>query len=88
MFSTITSIIEGLLRRPKMCWPNKFVSLTLSQSLVCTSNVVYRNWVFAKNLNALIPLSLQPGGVNLWYFQHRVFDLTEYTVLNMKGLRH
>ena len=26
-----------------------------------------RNWVFATNLNFLIPISLKPDGVNLWY---------------------
>ena len=45
-----------------------------------------RNWVFATNLNFLTPISLQPDGVNLWYFKLRLFDLTELIVWNIKGL--
>ena len=47
-----------------------------------------KNWVFATNLNFLIPKSLHPSVVNSWYFKHRLFDLTEYIVWNIKGLRH
>jgi len=28
-----------------------------------------RNWVFTTNEHFLTPLSLQPDGVNLWYFK-------------------
>ena len=34
-----------------------------------------RNWVFA------ILISLQPDGVNLWYFKLKLFDLTSITTL-------
>ena len=47
-----------------------------------------RNWVFTKNSNFLIPISLQPDAVNRWYFKLRLFDLTEFKVWNIKGLRH
>ena len=33
------------------------------------------DWVFATDLNVLIPISLQPDGVN-----HRLFGLTEFIV--------
>ena len=46
------------------------------------------NWVFATNSNLLIPISLQPDVVNLWYFKLRLFDLTEFIVWNIKGLHH
>ena len=39
-------------------------------------------------LNFLIPKSLHPNVVNSWYFKHRLFDLTDYIVWNIKGLRH
>ena len=35
-------------------------------------NMFQRIWVFATNSDILIPLSLQPNGVNLWYF--RLFE--------------
>ena len=47
-----------------------------------------KNWVFATILNFLIPISLQPGGENLWYFKLRLFDLTESKVWNIQGLWH
>ena len=34
------------------------------------------NWVFATNSNFLIPISLQPDGVGLWYFKLTLFYLT------------
>jgi len=39
-----------------------------------------RNWVFATNLNVLIPISLQPDGLNL---KLKLFDLTEFIVWNI-----
>ena len=36
---------------------------------------LFRNWVFATNPNFLIPILLQPDGVNLWYFKLRFFEL-------------
>ena len=47
-----------------------------------------RNWVFATNSNFLIPKSLQPGGVDLWYFKLWLFDLPKTKVWNFKGLRN
>ena len=32
-------------------------------------NLYNRNWVFATNSDFLIPISLQPDGVNLQYFK-------------------
>ena len=46
-----------------------------------------RNWVFATNSNMLIPMSLQPDGVCLWYFKLRILDLTVFIVWNIKDLR-
>ena len=40
--------------------------------------------VFATNSNFLVPISLQPDGVNLWFFEIIPFDLKEFTVLNIK----
>ena len=42
----------------------------------------------AKKSNFLILISLQPDGVNLWYFKLRLLDLTEIIVWNVYGLRH
>ena len=36
--------------------------------------------IFVAKTNVLIPISSPPGGVNLWYLKHRLFDLTETTV--------
>ena len=47
-----------------------------------------RNLVFATNWNFLITISLQPYGVNLWYFKLRFFDLREFIVWNIPSLRH
>ena len=35
-----------------------------------------------------ITISLQPDGVNRWYFKIRLFDLTEFIVWNIKCLQH
>jgi len=35
-----------------------------------------------------IALSLHPYSVNLWHFKLRIFDLTEFIVWNIKGLKH
>ena len=42
-----------------------------------------KNWVFATSSNVLIPISLQPDLVNLWYFKLSLFSLKEF-----KGLRN
>ena len=47
-----------------------------------------RNWVFATNSNFWIPISSQPVGLNLWNFKLRLLIVTEFKVLNIKGLRH
>ena len=47
-----------------------------------------RNWVFATNSYFQIPVSLQPFDLNLWYFKLRLFDLTEFIIWNIYGLRH
>ena len=38
------------------------------------------------SLNFLLPISLQPDVVNLWYFKHWMFDLTEFIVWNISDL--
>ena len=50
--------------------------------------IVQRIWVFATNLNIPFSLSLQPGGVNLWYFKLRLHDLTEFLVAKIEVLKH
>ena len=45
-------------------------------------------WVFATNSNFIIPIPVQPYGVNSWYFKLRLFDLTEFILWNIQGLRH
>ena len=37
-------------------------------------------WVFATNSNIIIPVSLQPNGVNLSYLEFQLFDLTKFLV--------
>ena len=50
--------------------------------------VLNKGTVFDTNSNFQIPLSLQPGGVNLRYFKLALFDPTEFIVCNIKSLRH
>ena len=47
-----------------------------------------RNWVFATNSDYLFAISLQPDGINLWYFELRLFDCTEFIVWYIKGPWH
>ena len=35
-------------------------------------------WGFVTNSNFRIPISLQPAGVDVWYFKLSLFDLTEF----------
>ena len=51
-----------------------------------------KNWVYTTNTNFIIPISLQPDEVHLWYFQLSWFDQTKLMfeiskVWNIKGLR-
>ena len=47
------------------------------------------NWIFATNLNFLLPISLQLDGVNLWFFKVRLFDLTEFFSLKyQRSVQH
>ena len=46
------------------------------------------NWVLVTNSNFVIHISLQPDGVNLWYFKLRLLDQKELTVWNIKSLQH
>ena len=41
-----------------------------------------------KKSTCIISISWRPDGANLWYFKLRLFDLTEFIVWNIKGLRH
>ena len=47
-----------------------------------------RSWVFATISVFVKPISLQPYDENLWYFKLTLFDLTEFIVWNIKGLRN
>ena len=42
---------------------------------------------FLKVSNFIIPVLLQPGGLNLWYFKFRLFDPTEQNPLWIKNLK-
>ena len=46
-----------------------------------------RNWVLPQTQTQIVPLSLQPVGMHLWYFKFRIFDLTEVKVWNIEDLR-
>ena len=43
---------------------------------------------FYSNSNLLIPVSLQPIGVHLWYSKIGPFDLAEFKIWYDKGIRH
>ena len=43
---------------------------------------------FCHKLIVLVPITLQPDGANLSYLKFRLFDLIEFIVWNIKGLRH
>ena len=47
-----------------------------------------KNWGFDTNSDLLIPISLQPNGVNFWYFKLRLFGIAEHRVWNISGLRN
>ena len=48
----------------------KRLDFELQKVIKTSKNSIYlRNWVFATNSNFLIPKSLQPDGVILWYFK-------------------
>jgi len=46
-----------------------------------------RNWVWGKNSKFVIPVSLQPDGLNLQYFEIILFNLKEFIFLNILYLR-
>ena len=47
-----------------------------------------RNWVFATNLNFIIPESQQPDDAYLSYFKRTLFNPPEFIAWNIYGLRH
>ena len=47
-----------------------------------TEKIQQRNWVFSTSSEFIIPISLEPNVVNLWYFKLILFDLTEFIVWN------
>ena len=51
-------------------------------------NKFLRIWVFATNPNFIIPKSQQPDDAYLSYFKLTLFDLPEFIVWNIYGLRH
>ena len=57
-----------------MCWSENYVCKQTSRSI--DKKLAHRNWVFATDSIFLIPISLQPGGVHLLYFQLESFDRT------------
>ena len=44
---------------------------------------IQRNWVFATNSEFIMPISLEPNVVNLWYLKLILFDLTDSIVWNI-----
>ena len=52
------------------------------------NNNSYKKGIESLSLIFLIPKSLQPDVVNLWYFKLILFDLIEFIVWNILGLWH
>ena len=52
----------------------QYISVAKLQSRLFQLNRCIRNW----NSNRLIPIYLQPDGVNLWYFKFRLYDKLEF----------
>ena len=48
---------------------------------------IIKGLVFATTLNFLIPIYLQPDGVNFWYFKLRLFDLTKFISFFFKRVK-
>ena len=48
-------------------------------------SLLEKNWVFAQNSNVLIPTSLQPEDVNLWYF--KLDSINRIRIHKLKYLR-
>ena len=65
-----------------------WIILTFTQFFNCRQIVVQRNWVFATNSNFLSPISLQSDRVNLWYFKLWLFNIMEFIIWNIWGLKH
>ena len=51
-------------------------SLMKCRLMKCVLFILFKGVEFATNPNFLIPISLQPDGVNPYYFKIRLFDLT------------
>ena len=75
------------------------ISVVISAPVqVCTVPLIVNEVTFFKKLlkdlslchtfSFVKPISLQPYDVNLWYFKLTLFDLTEFKVWNIQGLRH
>ena len=47
-----------------------------------------RKWVLVTNLKFSDHYIFATDGGNLWYFKFRLFNASEFLVLNIKGLRH
>ena len=47
------------------------------------SSPLKRNWLFATTSNFLVSTSLQPVGINLWYFKLKLFDFSEFIIWNI-----
>jgi len=61
--------------------------LNLDRKAFCFYLFEKNRQFFATNLNVLIPISLQTGGVNLCYFKFRLFDLKVVRTQSLKYLR-
>ena len=54
---------------------------------VTQKNLGEINWGFSTNSAFLIPIFLQPGGVNLGYFKFGLLDLREFIVCNLRSTK-
>ena len=79
----------------KICWSNgaKFKLVTLFYKFMIKENL--KSCLNKLNLtpvllqrNFLIPISLQPDGINLWYFKLKLLYLTKFIVWNIIGLQN
>ena len=73
----ISEIKSALLNRMNLSYDDELPTRLLlvhnwtfdSKLKIKEESMIQRNWVVVINSNLLIPLILQPEGVNLWYFK-------------------
>ena len=87
-----------------LSWPHIFITKNIKPIIYLTATVfeiirklssIKRNWLFATNSDFLIPISLEPYVVNLWYFNFLIFlskkshslKFQRFTTLESKDIR-